>query len=179
MGQLRAVRYAAATIAQRDVAIPAARFVMSHGISPKKVFVATPISSFASDHEYALFRDYLLATLTLLREENSIAAVYCAAEHVAVAQLGGDPVDATRRDLAALQAATHFVLIYPAKIASSVLIELGYALALQQTIVVICRSPMDLPFAARAFDRIYANVMIKTVAEFDVESAHVIIEALA
>jgi hypothetical protein len=147
-------------------------------MNQKKLFVATPISSFATEHAYTTFRDWLLATLVMLRNEDSIAEVYCAAERVAASQIGGDPELATRKDLAALRAATHFALIYPEKVASSVLIELGYALALNQTIVIICRSKADLPFAARAFETIYEQVTITTVDGFDVAAARAMVASL-
>src|SRR5271166_5837456 len=54
--------------------------------------------------------------------------------------------DALRRDLTALRHARLFVLIYPGKIVTSALVEVGYALALRLPCLLLVRDRSDLPY---------------------------------
>ena len=60
-----------------------------------------------------------------------------------------DPAGAAVNDFTALNACDVFVFFYPERSASSVLVELGYALALQKHTIIIVQRADDIPFLLR------------------------------
>lgn len=59
-----------------------------------------------------------------------------------------------------LKQADSFIGVYPKPLPSSVLIEIGYAIALSKRIVIFCRGKEDLPFMLREADSTISNLKI-------------------
>jgi len=68
------------------------------------------------------------------------------------------PRVACETDFGALDKSKNFLLLYPEKIATSALIELGYALGGQKKIIMCSPSIHNLPFLARGLGEAYRNV---------------------
>jgi hypothetical protein len=68
------------------------------------------------------------------------------------------PKIACETDFNALDKSKNFLLLYPERIATSALIELGYALGGQKKIIMCSKSIHTLPFLARGLSKAYRNV---------------------
>lgn len=140
------------------------------------IFISTPISGFSSASDYSKFREWFVCNLNQLRNANPCVNIYCAAEHVDSHKHMGKPFESTRQDIVALDRSQGFILFYPEKIASSALIELGYALAKNTPILIVTPSKSVIPFMATAFDELYSNVKTLEI-KFDNNSIHDLIIA--
>ena len=71
-----------------------------------------------------------------------------------------DPVAAVKEDLKAVDESKSFLMIFPEKIATSALVELGYALARNKRIWIWIKDENDLPYLIKKLDAAYPNVSI-------------------
>jgi hypothetical protein len=144
-----------------------------------KLFVSAPISSFSDVAESARFGASLDALLVGLRSRLPAHSVYCAVETVKRRGYFDTPVSATTTDLDALQASTHLLFLYPTRVPTSALIELGYAIALRMPVVAVTGTRASLPFMAQAFDEILPNFVLLELDLLNAESHPQIIECVA
>jgi hypothetical protein len=109
------------------------------------VFISVPMTSMPKEYQEEL-RSKALQLKGVLEKRG--VSCYTAAERIMVATSEG--VEglflARRRDLEALRTSKHYVLLHPAPVASSVLAEAGYALAMRKPSFYLCRCRADLPF---------------------------------
>jgi len=68
------------------------------------------------------------------------------------------PKVAAKIDFDALDKSRNFLLIYPEKLPTSALIELGYAIAANKNIVMCSDNVHTLPFLARGFNEAFENI---------------------
>lgn len=92
-----------------------------------RIFLAAPMSAFASDVEYKLHRDLVGRVCEHLEKDGDVS-LYFAGRQIAEASDFDDPKAAFRADFRALVECDLFVLYYPAPIRSSVLVEVGMAI---------------------------------------------------
>lgn len=116
-----------------------------------KVFIGAPMSGLEPD-AYTALREQLLVMNAEVARAPGVADVYFAGEAIASAQDFSDPAAAAQRDFTALAACDVFVFFYPEPSASSVLIELGYALAMRKRVILMVRREGDIPFLLRHAD---------------------------
>ncbi len=114
-----------------------------------RVFIAAPMSAFGDDSEYQASREAILGLRKRLVDDLGLDDAYYAGASVASTAAFDGPDNALESDLRALLAADLFVLLYPRKVLSSVLIETGYALALRKPTLIMVRNRADLPFLLR------------------------------
>jgi hypothetical protein len=119
------------------------------------IFLASPISSFSSASQYVEDRSNILQLIRIL--EDKIGTVFYAGRNLS----DKDNLDAdeeVKSDFEAIKGCTYFIMCYPEKSASSVLVEAGYALALNKFSIYIVRNLSDLPFLLQFAIRVYKNV---------------------
>lgn len=136
----------------------------------KSLFIASPISVFESEEEFSKFHGWLQKLIDEIRADNFFENVFCAAEQVSSNNEIDDPVDSVIEDIAEIEKATSFLLIYPKKSPTSALIELGYALAKNKNIVIARHAESPLPFMATKLDRVYDTVKLLTYLETNSKS---------
>ena len=114
----------------------------------KRAFIAAPMSGLSSDKEYQESRATVLALVDHLCENYGLNAkdVYYAGKHIDSQSEFSDVTLALSADLSALDDADVFILYYPEKVASSVLVEAGYALARQKPMILLPKNIEDLPY---------------------------------
>ena len=110
-----------------------------------RIFVAVPMSVFASDAEYALHRD-IVNQLCIGLEEAGNVSVYFAGRAIDGASGFDDPKHAFLADFDALVRCDLFVLYYPAPVRSSVLVELGIAIGRRKPCLLAPARREDLVF---------------------------------
>ncbi|WP_046757674.1 hypothetical protein [Kordia jejudonensis] len=74
------------------------------------------------------------------------------------------PQVAAREDFKAIENCKNFLFYYPERVASSALVELGYAIRDRDNIIIICKNRNILPFLVRELDGINEN--IKIISEY-------------
>lgn len=130
-------------------------------VSPS-LFISTPISSYKSEEDFSRLRAWLYTLAKKIATSIPQCPVFCAACEITSPTHTDDPVESVKRDLQILDASTHFVLVFPEKLASSALIELGYALAKKKPVLIIAPSSSALPFMALGLGNSDYNVSVKT-----------------
>ena len=124
----------------------------------KLLFIATPISAFGSNDDYARFRGWIRELIDAVFSSGIFEEVFCVANKVKTIESLDDPIDTLVGDIAELDKATHFLFIYPVETPTSALIELGYALGKNKDIILVHPKNVTLPFMATKMDEVYGNV---------------------
>jgi hypothetical protein len=110
-----------------------------------RIFVAAPMSAFASDADYAQHR-YVVNWLCARLEQDDGVSVYFAGRAIDGAAGFDDPKKAFLADFDALVKCDLFVLYYPAPVRSSVLVELGIAIGRGKPSLLLPARRKDLVF---------------------------------
>ncbi len=115
--------------------------------SSKSIFLSTPMSAF-SEVELSEFVSWCKVLEQGLSERLK-KTIYCAALKAPSAEVFGSEYESVINDFKAIDECSTFILIYPQKLATSALIELGYAVAKKKPILIVAKNIADLPFMAR------------------------------
>ena len=115
----------------------------------RTLFIATPISAFGSNEELFSFRSWLNVLIHGVKKECPGLSIEAEVLGIESSKDYDDPESSVVNDLAAIERCTHFMMIYPKPLASSALIELGYALAKEKPVLIMTRSIDDLPSVIR------------------------------
>lgn len=108
-----------------------------------KIFIATPMSAHVESFDEIRLKVLELKTWL---EEHFNSEVYYAGEDYNKEAGFTHHDTAANLDLKMLDESSHFILIYPTKVATSALLELGWALAQKKSCVVFYKKEEDLPF---------------------------------
>ncbi|AIF50717.1 hypothetical protein [Pelosinus sp. UFO1] len=120
------------------------------------IFLASPISSFGSASQYIDDRYNTLQLIGIL--EDKVGTVFYAGRNLPDKEnLDGD--QEVTKDFEAIRNCDYFIMCYPEKSTSSVLVEAGYALALDKFSIYIVRDLSDLPFLLQFAIRSFKNVL--------------------
>ncbi|MGF1606143.1 MAG: hypothetical protein ACFB22_07370 [Rhodothalassiaceae bacterium] len=109
------------------------------------IFIGAPMSGFADAAAYEHSRSTILDLVKSLRADGR--TVYYAGETIATAEGFSGPQAAAEQDFRALAGAAAFVMIYPGRIASSVLVEIGFAFARGIPCLILANRRADLPYS--------------------------------
>lgn len=141
------------------------------------VFLSTPISGFFDENEYLKYRKTVLKLIERLREDYD---VYSEIEQVVKIDDYDSPEKSVKDDFARIEANNIFVLLHPAKIQTSSLVEFGYACALRKKIVIV-GNKKDLPYLVIGYERYCSEaivVEIDSLTDADFEKICNAIESL-
>jgi hypothetical protein len=111
------------------------------------VFIASPMSSQIED--YKEIRPYIIEVLHFLRQEAKVEAYYAGEKYDPDTTFRLQTYLETQIDLKELRQADHLFLIHPGRVASSSLVEVGYALGQRKTCHIFTKNRKDLPFLLR------------------------------
>jgi hypothetical protein len=111
-----------------------------------ELFIAAPMSALGNDEAYAVGRRNILELMERLSTTHGLEPIYYAGAAITDSTAFTGEANALRRDLEALRGSRLFVLIYPSKIVTSALVEVGYALALRLPCLLLVSDKNDLPY---------------------------------
>lgn len=131
---------------------------------PDSVFISTPIASLP-EADYKKMKAVVQDVQDVLRYELDVTIIYYAGDTISGAEDFHSPEAAIRQDFRGIHACEYFLLIYPERIASSVLVEVGYALCLKKQCLFFVKNRNDLPFLIRSADKVFKRVKIVEYAE--------------
>ncbi len=126
---------------------------------PDSAFISTPIASFTAD-EYKRMKKIVKDLIRVLRYELEILHIYYAGEDIDGVEDFHSPEVAIKQDMQGICSYEFFILIYPGRYISSVLVEAGYALALRKKCLFFVQKRSDLPFILQSADKVFKRVRI-------------------
>lgn len=115
----------------------------------KSLFVATPISAFSGEADLRSFKHRFVQFIEVVRSQLPDVEIFSEVLDIDSQEDYDDPASSAVKDFASIERCSHFMLVYPSPTASSALIELGFALALEKPVLVIAESLDDLPSVVR------------------------------
>jgi hypothetical protein len=131
-----------------------------------KVFVGIPMAS-ATPDEYPKYRDQALSIKEVLINHAGVSEVYCPCEHIMDVGSFEGIEKSINDDFQILKESEHYIFVYPCKIASSILVEMGYAIALSKHTTIFARNRKDLPFMLEQADVAISNIKIYDYNDID------------
>jgi hypothetical protein len=122
-------------------------------------FLSAPMAAL-SQKDYGDQREIALEAIETLEKECGMKAIFFAGKNIKT-QNDFDPSDAAvKEDLDAIAKCKLFVMLYPARKASSVLFEAGCALALGKNCVYFVRNRNHLPFLLQEAEQAFTNIKV-------------------
>lgn len=121
------------------------------------VFVSSPLAGFSSDKEIQADHDRIAPVVKCLETELGFK-VFWAGRNIRARADFEDPGISAIDDVVALKDSKYFVLLYPSRIASSVLFEAGIALRSCLVSIYIVKDKADLPFLMTTASDVFSNV---------------------
>lgn len=123
------------------------------------LFISTPMSAFDDDESYQKFRkDILMPVISNLILKEPEIRIYCVAKDKLCLEDFDLEQDSTDQDLNALRNSKNLALIYPKKVPSSCLVEVGFALALEIRSIYFSYEIDELPFMLRKAAEVCSHV---------------------
>ena len=124
------------------------------------IFLAVPMAAYENEDEYQAARNEVLKIISTFRELYQLR-VYCAIENRPTIKSFQTASVSVKTDFKALRQSRTFVLIYPKKLHSSVILEAGFALALRKYSVYFVSNRKDLPFMLQEAAGAFPDVVIE------------------
>ena len=131
----------------------------------KSIFVSSPMNSSKTDDEYKEMRMNILSIVDNLKGIGFNKVTYPGETIKSKDEFEGES-RAINENFKELKSVECVLVIYPSNVGSSVLIEIGYAIALTKKIVIFTRNKNKLPFMLREAQTM-SNVKIFEYKKFD------------
>lgn len=136
-------------------------------VNKKSVFISSPMNS-STDDEYKELRCNILSLCKKMNTLDFSKVIYPGESIESKADFDGES-KAINSNFKKMKSAECLLAIYPKNIASSVLVEIGYAIALTKKIVIFTKNKNKLPFMLREANMI-SNIRIFEYKKFsDIE----------
>ena len=123
------------------------------------VFVSAPMASYETDAEVLADHERIAPAVALLEDQLGLVVYWAGRSIRSKADFDAPDISATK-DVEALLESKFFLMLYPAKIASSVLFEAGIALRSCLTSIYFVQTAKDLPFLMTQASQAFKNVRI-------------------
>lgn len=142
------------------------------------IFLSAPMSGFNNSESYEANREQVLEILKHLRTNTEYKNVFYAGESISSFDSFDDTIRALEIDIDAIRRSSIFIMLYPMKMASSALVEAGYALARMMPCLFFVKNIEDLPYMLRSFEHKIDNKDIPPVAVWKYNGIEDIIKGL-
>lgn len=117
-----------------------------------KLFVAAPMSGFDTVEAYQAHRDETLELVEHLENLPETASVYYAGRDIPSSGEFSGPNKALMLDLGGLIDSDAMIMLYPTKVVSGALIEVGIAIGKKIPVLIVVKDRADLPYMFREVD---------------------------
>lgn len=122
-------------------------------------FLAAPMASHTSDAEYKRDREDMNEIVDAMEKECGFTSVFYAGKHIPTSKQFDAADISVKNDYEALRSSRRFVLVYPFKLASSVLVEAGMAIALKKPTIIFARDRNELPFLLKEAEQAFPGLV--------------------
>lgn len=133
-------------------------------IKKNKIFIGSPMASVKED-TYEDIRKDVLKLKKVLIDECGFQDVYYPGEVIKGIDWEGQE-KAILNDFKTLKESEHYVFVYPKKVTSSILMEMGYAIALSKNTLIFTQSRKSLPYMLQQADKAIPSIRIYEYKEF-------------
>jgi len=124
------------------------------------LFVSVPMAAYATEAEFQASRSAVFDVIRGTKKHCKFSDVFYAGSEIESPEDFESEDMSVVEDYDALARSKYFMLIYPQKIVTSALIELGWAMAHRKPIIIFVKNRADLPFLAKNADAVFANLRI-------------------
>ena len=124
------------------------------------LFVSAPMASFDHSKEYESSRASISDAVRGIKKSCNFSDVFYAGYEIASFKEFESADLSVAQDYTSLRNSTNFVLIYPRNMATSALIELGWAMVMKKPIIILVKDRDDLPYLMKHADSVYKNIAI-------------------
>ena len=125
-------------------------------IERNKVFIGAPM---ASTTEYEVIRGYMVQLKKLIVEQCGLSNVYYPGDNIRTSKDFHGKGSAIAIDFKELKECEYCIFIYPEKVASSILLEIGYAIATIKKIIIFTKEKETLPFMLQEAEKKIPNLV--------------------
>jgi hypothetical protein len=123
------------------------------------VFIATPMAALETEEDYQRARLEVLKVCDAFRQHCGLS-VYCAVEQCPTMRAFQTSKVSIKKDLKAIRKSHYFVMLYPTKILSSILVEAGFALATRKCSLYIAAKREEMPFMLQDAESAFSDVSL-------------------
>jgi hypothetical protein len=125
-----------------------------------ELFVSAPMAAFETEKEFQSSRNAVFDVVRGIKKSCNFKSVFYAGNEIESQRDFESEDISVVEDYDACYRSTYFMLIYPQKLATSALIELGWAMAHKKPTIIFAKRREDLPFLARNADAVFSNIRI-------------------
>lgn len=126
------------------------------------LFIASPMAAYDTNEQYQKDRQNILNIMKVFRKKFNFKSIFYAGEYIRSMKKFEYEDSSLKNNLIALKQSKRFVLVYPKALTSSVLVEVGWALALDKPSVYFVRDQDHLPFLLKKAGQAFGSVKIYT-----------------
>ena len=124
------------------------------------LFVSVPMAAFDTTTEYEAFRSATLDCIRGIKNSCAFSDVFYAGQGLGSFEEFESEDLSVAQNYSALKNSSNFLLIYPKKLPTSALIELGWAMVMNKPIIIFSKGRDELPYLMKNADSIYKNIAI-------------------
>lgn len=135
-------------------------------VKKRSVFLSSPMASL-NDDEYEKFHTQMLLVQAAIKKECKSRQVFYPGQNIEKSERFEGKQKAIDKNFIKLKECEYLVVIYPEMLTSSVLVEVGYALALSKKIIIFVKNKEDLPYILQEADKSINNVNLYTYTEVE------------
>lgn len=132
-----------------------------------EVFLSSPMAGHGSDGSYRKDREDMLKLTKTLRQQCKFKSVIYAGQDIESITDFDAPDLSVRDNIEAIRESKYFVMVYPGKLVSSVLIEAGMALSEGKPSLYFVKKKDDLPFLLKQAEQAFESVKIYEYSNVD------------
>lgn len=120
-----------------------------------------------SDSQYINFRNEMLKVKAALSNIKEIKSIYYPGENNNDPKSYEGNLKAIDDNLKIIKQSEFMIFVYPRKLPTSMLLEIGYGIALSKRIIIYTPNRDILPFLLKDADGIIKNITIHTYSDYD------------
>jgi hypothetical protein len=124
------------------------------------LFVSAPMASFETESEFKSSRDAIFDVVKGIKRSCSFDDVFYAGTEIESFKEFDSADLSVIEDYDATYHSKYFLLFYPERLATSALIELGWAMAFKKPIIIFYKDHEDLPFLMKHLEGSYTNIRL-------------------
>lgn len=128
------------------------------------VFLCGPMASLGSEDAYKTTRNLMMEIADALQEKG-FSPTYYGGSKIGSTEEFDESIKSVKDNFRQFKQSEFVVVVYPEALPSSVLVEIGYAIALSKPTVIFTRSRSCLPFLLKDIDKTLTNVSVFEYAD--------------
>lgn len=133
-------------------------------LKKNKIFIGSPMAS-VREETYEDIRKDVLELKAALINDCGFNDVYYPGEVIVGIDWDGQE-KAILNDFKCLKESEHYIFVFPKKVTSSILMEMGYAIALSKNTLIFTHGRKSLPYMLQQADKAIPNIRIYEYREF-------------